>query len=153
MFHPRCELEIPPKLILSVPQPPPPGCLKPRLILQDALDISLKLAHSIPLSDIMAFPKVGKAYFTLLEVLCHNHTSFLAATPAPTFAFLLSSLDAGLKSLDVSISSMCATAVDNLAGFYFKAMNGDEPPSRAAQVGDPPFSPAPTQTNTLVSLS
>ena len=38
----------------------------------------------------------------------------------PTFTFLLSSLELGLKSLDVAISSSCASVVDNLAGFYFK---------------------------------
>lgn len=37
-----------------------------------------------------------------------------------TWTFLLTSLEAGLKSLDVSISSSCAAAVDNLAAFYFK---------------------------------
>ena len=49
-----------------------------------------------------------------------------------TFASLVRSLDAGLKSLDVSISSQCAAAVDNLAGFYFKGC-AEEAPSPAAQ--------------------
>ena len=44
------------------------------------------------------------------------------------------SLDAGLKSLDVAISSQCATAVDNLAGYYFKAIQGTEAPTPAVQV-------------------
>jgi len=38
----------------------------------------------------------------------------------PTFTFLLTSLEAGLKSLDVAISSASAAAVDNIAGFYFR---------------------------------
>ena len=50
-----------------------------------------------------------------------------------TFAFLVRSLDAGLKSLDVSISSQCAAAVDNLAGFFFKGC-AEEAPAPAAQV-------------------
>lgn len=37
-----------------------------------------------------------------------------------TFTFLLSSLELGLKSLDVGISSSAAAAVDNIAGFYFR---------------------------------
>ncbi len=40
---------------------------------QDALDIALKMALSIPLADIMAYRKVARAYFALLDVLCHNH--------------------------------------------------------------------------------
>ena len=128
--------------------------LRVRRLLQDALDTALKMALSVPLSDIMAFPKVGKAYFTLLEVLCHNHTHVIATCEATTFAFLVGSLDAGLKSLDVSISSMCATAVDNLAGFYFKASKGDESPSRAAQVrARPPPPPPPPSPRPAASHS
>jgi exportin-7 len=101
---------------------------------QDALEIALKMALSIPLTDILAYRKVAKAYYGLLDVLCHNHTNVIATCDAPTFAFLVTSLDAGLKSLDVAISSQCAAAVDNLVGFYFKAMNTGEPPSPVAQV-------------------
>lgn len=108
------------------------------LLHQDALEISLKMALSMPLSDILAYPKVGKAYFTLLESLCHNHLSFIASCEVSIFTFIANSLEAGLRSLDVTVSSMCATALDNLAGFYFQAIKGDETPSRAAQVIPPP---------------
>ncbi|KAI3436525.1 hypothetical protein D9Q98_005942 [Chlorella vulgaris] len=100
--------------------------------LKDALDMSLKLVLSIPLNDILAYRKVSKAYFALLDVLCHNHSNVIATRDTTTFAFLLNSLDAGLKSLDVSISSQCAAAVDNLAGYYFKHMPGSESPTPAA---------------------
>ena len=104
---------------------------------QDALEISLKMALRIPLSDIMAYPKVGKAYFIMLESLCHNHLSFIAGCESGTFSFIVSSLEAGLRSLVVSISSMCATSLDNLACFYFQAVKGDDTPSPAAQVYSP----------------
>ena len=96
----------------------------------------MKMALSVPLADIMAYRKVGKAFFGLLDVLCSNHTHVIANYDTPTFAFLMTALDAGLKSLDVVISSQCATAVDNLAGFYFKAVqaNGGATPPAAAQV-------------------
>lgn len=102
---------------------------------QDALDVALKMALSIPLTDILAYRKVAKAYFMLLDVLCHNHAAVIAARDTATFAFVLTSLDAGLKSLDVAVSSQCATALDNLAGFFFKNMqNNGEAPSPSAQV-------------------
>ena len=100
----------------------------------------MKMALSVPLADIMAYRKVGKAFFGLLDVLCSNHTHVIANYDTPTFAFLMTALDSGLKSLDVVISSQCATAVDNLAGFYFKAVqaNGSETPPAAAQVVSQP---------------
>lgn len=88
--------------------------------LKDALDTALRMILSMPLSDILSYRSVSKAYFGLLDVLCHNHTGTVAQQDLNTFAFLLTSLEHGLKSLDVSISSSCASAVDNLAAFYFK---------------------------------
>lgn len=115
------------------------GATKPAIDLptpiQDALDMALKMALSIPLADILAYRKVAKAYFMLLDVLCHNHAAVIAARDTTTFAFVMTSLDAGLKSLDVAVSSQCATALDNLAGFFFKNMqNNGEAPSPSAQV-------------------
>lgn len=44
----------------------------------------------------MPFPprrKVSKAYFALLEVLCHSHTATIANTDAATFNYILTSLE------------------------------------------------------------
>ena len=56
----------------------------------------------------------------------------------------MSALDAGVKSLDAGVSSQCSAAVDNLAGFYFKATHPERPleqPSPAAQVPAPSWGP------------
>ena len=103
---------------------------------QEALDITLKMALSISLPDILAYRKVAKAYFSLVDVLCHNHAAALAADGA-TFAFVVTSLDAGLKSLDVSVSSQCAAALDSLAGHCFRHMpSGEEPTPCGAAIAD-----------------
>lgn len=77
--------------------------------------------------------QVCKAYFALVDMLCASHVPLLAARDTPTFVFLLSSLDAGLKSLDVAVSSQCAAAIDNLAGYYFLHMPGGHSPNAAAR--------------------
>ena len=94
------------------------------------------MALSISLEDIRAYQKVARAYFALLDVLCHSHVHVIAGCDTATFTFLLSSLDAGLKSLDYSVSSVCAAAIDNLAGQYFKGLQAavDDKPNPAAQV-------------------
>lgn len=46
---------------------------------QEALEMVLRLVLSVPMADIMAFRKLSRAYFSLLEVLAHNHTAILAA--------------------------------------------------------------------------
>ena len=92
------------------------------------------MALAIPLADLMAYAKLCKAYFNLVDVLCHNHTQTLATRDSAFFSFLILSLDAGLVSLDTSVSSACSAALDSLAGFYFRAINNDGQPSLAAQV-------------------
>ncbi|CAL9167346.1 unnamed protein product [Musa hybrid cultivar] len=88
--------------------------------LTDALDVSLKMILSIPLADIFAYRKLTKAYFAFMEVLFSNHISFILNLGTNTFLNIIGSLEAGLKGLDTGISSQqCASAVDNLATFYF----------------------------------
>eukprot|EP00798_Chlamydomonas_sp_ICE-L_P019293 gene19293-25939_t len=90
--------------------------------LKEALEMTMRLVLSIPLVDIMAFRKVSRAYFSLIEVLAHNHTGSLVMQDTATFTFLIQSMEQGLKCLDVAISSSCASAIDNLAGFYFRSV-------------------------------
>lgn len=49
---------------------------------------------------------------------CHQVRTIVCTDDA-TFGHIAACLEAGLKSLDVGISSQCASAVDALAGFYF----------------------------------
>ncbi|EFJ44129.1 hypothetical protein VOLCADRAFT_65225 [Volvox carteri f. nagariensis] len=88
--------------------------------LKDALEAALRMVLSVPLADLLAFRKLAKAYFALMEVLAAGHASVVAAQDTRTFVFLMSSLEMGLKSLDVSVSSSCASAVDNMASFFWR---------------------------------
>ncbi|XP_064966171.1 uncharacterized protein LOC103986231 isoform X2 [Musa acuminata AAA Group] len=100
--------------------------------LADVLDISLKMILSISLSDILAYQKLTKAYFAYMEVLFGNHISFILTLDTNTFMHIIASLESGLKGLDAGISSQCASAIDNLASFYFNNITvGEMPPSPA----------------------
>ncbi|XVF24570.1 hypothetical protein REPUB_Repub13aG0139400 [Reevesia pubescens] len=102
--------------------------------LSDALDIALKMTLSIPLADILAFRKLTRAYFSFLEVLFNSHISFILNLDTATFMHIVGSLDSGLKGLDTNISSQCASAVDNLAAFYFNNITMGEAPTSPAAV-------------------
>ncbi|PKA58500.1 hypothetical protein AXF42_Ash008787 [Apostasia shenzhenica] len=104
------------------------------MALAEALEIALKMMLSIPLVDILAFRKLTRAYFAFMEVLFSNHITFILNLDTNTFMHIVGSLESGLKGLDASISSQCASAIDNLAAFYFNNVSvGDStPPSQAA---------------------
>ncbi|GLT74542.1 hypothetical protein SLA2020_463300 [Shorea laevis] len=102
--------------------------------LSDALDIALKMTLSIPLADVLAFRKLTKAYFSFLEVLFSNHMNFILNLDSATFTHIVGSLEPGLKGLDSNISSQCASAVDNLAAFYFNNITMGEAPTSPAAI-------------------
>jgi exportin-7 len=101
--------------------------------LKDALECAFAMCVSISPADVLAFRKVGRAYFGLLEVLSTSHIRAVLCTDATTFGHVAACLEAGLKCLDVAISSQCASAIDALAGFYFNALPVSEASPPAAQ--------------------
>ncbi|XP_021628258.1 exportin-7 isoform X4 [Manihot esculenta] len=102
--------------------------------LADALDIALKMTLSIPLADVLAFRKLTRAYFAFLEVLFSSHFVFILNLDTNTFMHIVGSLESGLKGLDTNISSQCASAVDNLAAFYFNNITMGEAPTSPAAI-------------------
>jgi hypothetical protein len=65
--------------------------------------------------QVLLYHKVAKSYYTFLEAVCHNHTSFLVQQNHDKFVVVLQSLQLGIKSIDVTTSSQCSMAIDNLA--------------------------------------
>jgi exportin-7 len=101
--------------------------------LKDALECAFALCTAIPPADVLAYRKVARAYFGLLEAVCAGHIATLMRADAATFGHMATCLEAGLKCLDVGISSQCAAAVDALAGFYFSSLPITEASSPTAQ--------------------
>ncbi|WOK95926.1 exportin-7-like isoform X2 [Canna indica] len=102
--------------------------------LVDALDVSLKMILTIPLADILAYQKLAKAYFAFMEILFSDHISFILNVDTSTFLHIIGSLESGLKVLDTGISSQCASAVDNLAIFYFNHIATCEVPASPTSI-------------------
>nr|XP_018624016.1 exportin-7 isoform X3 [Nicotiana tomentosiformis] len=97
--------------------------------LADAFDISMRMALSIPLADILAYRKLSGAYFTFLEIMMKNQIHLILNLDSSSFIFIAGSLESGLKVLDANIKSQCASAVDNLATFYFDHITAGESPT------------------------
>jgi len=93
--------------------------------LSDCLEVIIKLCLSLPTEQILSYTKVCKAYFTLMELLMRNHTATLVELDTPVLQHICSSLQAGLKSHEVAISSQCAAALEHLAAFHFAAATDD----------------------------
>ncbi|KAH0730079.1 hypothetical protein KY289_001267 [Solanum tuberosum] len=97
--------------------------------LADAFDIAMRMTLSIPLADILSYRKLSGAYFTFLEIMMKNQIQLILNLDSSSFTFIAGSLESGLKVLDENIKSQCASAVDNLATFYFEHITTGESPT------------------------
>ena len=88
--------------------------------LADCLAVTIKLCLAMSLEEIMAFPKVGKSYFSLIELLMSNHTPMIVELETPVLQHICRSLREGLQSHEVAISSQCAASLEHLAAFHFR---------------------------------
>lgn len=95
--------------------------------LQDAMAICFKIISAIPIDQLMAYPKVAKAHFALVEILCSNHPQEIAKLDHVTFVRIVESLRESLQSHEVWLSSQSASAIDQLSAFRFKqTLKGSE---------------------------
>lgn len=83
------------------------------------LDVIIRLALSIPLTDILAYQKLCKAYYGLLEILFNQHMEAVISFETPIFLNLLVSLEEGIKLDDLSLSSQICAALDHFCTYYY----------------------------------
>lgn len=95
--------------------------------LDNALDVSLQMVLSIPLDDVMAYPKLSKAYYAFIEIIFRSHKKTVMALETSVFMQLLNAIHEGLQASDATLSSLCANTIDHIATFYF-ANNGKDKP-------------------------
>jgi len=81
---------------------------------------------SVPLDDVVAYPKLSKGYYCFIEILFRNHMKTVLALDTNVLMQLMSTVHEGLQSSDAQLSAMCATTIDHLATFYFENSGKDK---------------------------
>lgn len=95
--------------------------------LSDALNVVMRLATAFPLDELLAYPKASRAYFGLLDVLCQQHTGDVFSLDSHSFGHVVASLQEGLQSLEVWMSSGSAVSLDHLSAYRFRLRTRDNP--------------------------
>ena len=72
---------------------------------------------SVPLSDVMSFPKLTQATFLLFQVFASEQIQSLSDIDPQVFSFMMESCIEGLKSSDGSISAQVAISIDYIFTF------------------------------------
>ena len=110
--------------------------------LQNALDVSLQVCLQIPITDVLAYIKLSKAYYAFLEILFRNHLDMLSGLDSSVFIQLVNCNHEGLQSsgmhicdfliffdlfVDLSVSALCASTIDHIATYMFLNQTKDKP--------------------------
>ncbi|KAL7575724.1 hypothetical protein ACA910_003058 [Epithemia clementina (nom. ined.)] len=94
--------------------------------LDNALDVALRMALTVPLDDVNAYPKLSKAYYSFIEILFRNHRRTAFALETNVLMQIMAAVHDGLQSSDASISAFCANTIDHMASFYFANQGKDK---------------------------
>lgn len=94
--------------------------------LDNALDVALRLALTVPLDDINAYPKLSKAYYSFIEIMFRNHRKPAFALETTVFMQIMSTVHDGLQSSDATISAYCANTIDHMASYYFSNLGKEK---------------------------
>jgi exportin-7 len=97
--------------------------------LDQALDITIKMALSIRIADLLSYPKVGAAYFTLLETVFQSYGQILVALDTAPFMHLVHSLEEALRSPNLAKTAVgsATTAIGHLLSFYYQQVQKATP--------------------------
>ncbi|PIK61768.1 putative exportin-7-like [Apostichopus japonicus] len=91
--------------------------------LDEALQMFIKLLLSVPLKDLLDFPKLSQSYYGLVECLAQDHMNFIATLEAQLFLHILSSISEGLTALDTMVCTGCCATLDHIVTYLFKQLH------------------------------
>merc|ERR1740139_1212789 len=95
--------------------------------LENALNISLKMVLSIPLDDVLAYPKLSKSYYAFVEIFFRSHMKTVLELETGVLMGLMNAVHDGLQTSDPTLSSHCANTIDHLSTYYFENLGKDKP--------------------------
>ncbi len=94
--------------------------------LDNALDVALQMILSVSVEDVIAYPKLSKAYYGFVEIFFRNHIKSVMALETNVLMQLMNAIHEGLQASDPSLSSLCANSIDHFATFYFENTGKDK---------------------------
>ena len=93
-------------------------------MLQVSFNVAIRLCLSVPLADLLSYPKAFKVYFAFMDALSRNHaTAIMTSEGGRGVCQILRALEEGLSSFDNTIAMQSCSAVDNICSYVFDNPN------------------------------
>ncbi|KAG0306797.1 Exportin 7 [Linnemannia gamsii] len=87
--------------------------------LDRVLDIFFQLMLAIPVDDMTAFPKLGTAFFNVIDVFAADHMTGMLSMPQSVLEYIFRAVGESVPLLghDSSCSTMACSAIDKICSF------------------------------------
>ncbi|KAI9232503.1 MAG: hypothetical protein BYD32DRAFT_428231 [Podila humilis] len=87
--------------------------------LERVLDIFFQLMLATPVEDVVSFPKLSQAYFSVLDVFAAEHMMGLSMMPPAVLGYMFRSLGeiVSLQSADSNCCTLACSAIDKICSF------------------------------------
>lgn len=101
--------------------------------LDDALEAGVELLRSVEPAHLTGYPKLARAFFSLLHILFRSHLPRMVNLPPDTFLRFMLALRDGLESGDTMQSTDAAAAIDFLATAFVRGLRKERVETGALQ--------------------
>ncbi|KAI9470807.1 MAG: armadillo-type protein [Benjaminiella poitrasii] len=88
--------------------------------IEDALSMMIKLMLSIPMDDLLSFPKLSTAFFNFLDELTREELMAMPNIPSDAFVYIMQASEQGVESSDSVIRGHACTAIYNICSYLIK---------------------------------
>ncbi|KAI9285764.1 armadillo-type protein [Umbelopsis sp. AD052] len=85
--------------------------------LENALNAVFQMTLDTPLDDMMAFPKLTKAFFGFMDVFTDKQMMQLPTMEADVFLYMMRAVGSGVKSLDPGVCTQACATIDHICTF------------------------------------
>ncbi|KAG0183544.1 hypothetical protein DFQ29_002599 [Apophysomyces sp. BC1021] len=82
--------------------------------IDDALNMMIRLMLNIPIQDLMSFPKLTKAFFTMLDEATREQLILLPNVMPETFLYLMQTCEQGVESTEGAVRGHACAAIYNI---------------------------------------
>ncbi|KAG0169013.1 Exportin 7 [Apophysomyces sp. BC1034] len=88
--------------------------------IDEVFNMMFQLMLSIPQDDLMSFPKLTRAFFSMLDDFTHEQLMAVPNLSPDTFLYLMQACEQGVESSESWIRSHACSTVNNIASYVIK---------------------------------
>ena len=82
----------------------------------------ITILTSIKKADLLSYPKLSTAYFSLIESLAIIKVDFLANLSIPLFGYVLETISEGFLSHEQTVQNSCCVYLDSFLSYLFRCV-------------------------------